>query len=58
MVSTTGKEQPWLKVDVAEDLTWLDNQKVQDIYGLSKHIRELSLGFRSSKGMDTQTFKG
>ena len=26
MVSTTGKEQPWSKVGVSENLTWLVNQ--------------------------------
>ena len=68
MVSTTSKEQPWSKVSVSENLTWLVNQtriftkRVQSIHDLCKHSRELSLGLRSSKGMDiglhSATFKG
>jgi hypothetical protein len=44
MVSAIGKEQPWLKTSVGEDLTWWVGQqesspKGANVYNISKHLR-------------------
>ena len=46
MVSTTGKEQPWSKVGVSENLTWLVNQTRIFTKRGAGHLRHM------------QTFKG